>query len=53
MQVDTLIARVRAGQGEGVAEIIRRYQADVWRAAPAMLTSAEETEEVVQQVAET
>lgn len=50
MQIDTLIARVRAGQCEEFAEIIRRYQADVWRAAAAMLASAEETEEVVQQV---
>jgi RNA polymerase sigma-70 factor (ECF subfamily) len=49
-QIDALIARVRAGQREEYAEIIRRYQSDVWRAAAAMLASVEETEEVVQQV---
>lgn len=48
--VDLLIRRVRAGETEVFAEIIRRFEQPVWRVVAAMLQRFEESREIMQQV---
>lgn len=50
LPTDEIVARVKSGRTEEYAEIVRRHQAEVWRAAAALLFDVAETEEVVQQV---
>lgn len=47
--VDQIIDQVMAGDVEAYAEIVRRYQRDVWKVVTAMLHDAKITEDLVQQ----
>jgi RNA polymerase sigma-70 factor (ECF subfamily) len=46
---DAIVRRVRRGETEAFAEIVRRHQRDVWRVIAAMLQSIEESQELMQQ----
>lgn len=48
--VDLLIRRVRAGETEVFAEVVRLYEQPVWRVVAAMLQNLEESREMMQQV---
>ena len=48
--VDLLIRRIRSGETEAFAEIVRRYEQPVWRVTAAMLQNFEEAREMMQQV---
>jgi RNA polymerase sigma-70 factor len=48
--IDHIVARVRAGDLDAYAEIIRRYQHVVWRIASFALQDVGATEDLVQQV---
>lgn len=45
-----LIEAIRSGQRELYAELVRRYQGDVWKVMAAMLSGFHRTEDLVQQV---
>ena len=45
-----LIDAIRSGQRELYAELVRRYQGDVWKVVAAMLSGFHRTEDLVQQV---
>jgi RNA polymerase sigma-70 factor (ECF subfamily) len=47
---DLLVRRVRSGETECFAELIRRYERPVWRVVAAMLQDFEQSREVQQQV---
>lgn len=49
-QVDLLVRRVRSGEVEAYAEIIRHFEQPVWRVVAAMLQDFEQSREVMQQV---
>jgi RNA polymerase sigma-70 factor (ECF subfamily) len=49
-EVDALVRRVRGGEVEVFAELIRRYEQPVWRVVAAMLQSIDESRELLQQV---
>ncbi len=48
--VDLLVRRVRSGEVEVYAEIVRRFERPVWRVAAAMLQDFEQSREIMQQV---
>jgi RNA polymerase sigma-70 factor (ECF subfamily) len=47
--VDQIIEQVLAGDVEAYADLVRRYQREVWKVVTAMLHSAKVTEDLVQQ----
>jgi RNA polymerase sigma-70 factor (ECF subfamily) len=47
--VDGLVRRVREGEVELYAEIVRRYQGDVWKVVCALLRDLKASEDLVQQ----
>lgn len=47
---DHLVRRVRAGEVEAYAEIIRRHEEPVWRVVAAMLQRMEDARDIMQQV---
>ena len=49
-EVDLLVRRVRSGEIEAFAEIVRRFEQPVWRVVAALLQNFEESREVMQQV---
>ncbi len=49
-EVDLLIRRVRAGEVEAFAEVVRQFERPVWRVVAAMLQGLEESRELMQQV---
>jgi len=48
--VDSLVRKVRGGEVEAYAEIVRRFEQPVWRVVAAMLQNLEESREIMQQV---
>src|SRR5688572_22168578 len=48
-EADRIVEQVLAGDVEAYAEIVRRYQRDVWKVVTAMLHDAKVTEDLVQQ----
>jgi RNA polymerase sigma-70 factor (ECF subfamily) len=49
-EIDLLVRRIRGGETECFAEVIRRYEQPVWRVVAAMLQDFEQSREVQQQV---
>jgi RNA polymerase sigma-70 factor (ECF subfamily) len=47
--VDEVVDRVLAGSTEAFAELVRRFQVEVWKVAAAALHDVQRTEEIVQQ----
>jgi RNA polymerase sigma-70 factor, ECF subfamily len=48
--IDDIITRVLQGDSDSFAEVVRRYQKDVWRVVVAMLHNYEASQELVEQV---
>jgi RNA polymerase sigma-70 factor (ECF subfamily) len=49
-EVERIVERVRRGQTDAFAEIVGRYQDEVWRIAVRLLTDRDATRDLVQQV---
>ena len=49
-EIDLLIRRIRGGETECFAEVIRRYEQPVWRVVAAMLQDFDRSREMLQQV---
>lgn len=49
-EIDLLIRRIRGGETECFAEVIRRYEQPVWRVVAAMLQDFDRSRELLQQV---
>jgi len=49
IDIDTILADIRAGNTEAYATVVSAYQQDVWRVAAAMLRDFTATENLVQQ----
>ncbi len=49
-ETDLLVRRIRGGETECYAELIRRYEQPVWRVVAALLQDFEQSREVLQQV---
>lgn len=48
--IETIIARVLEGNSDAYAEVVRRYQKDVWRVVTALLHNFDASQELVEQV---